>query len=132
MSSPIQPTTEAGVADEASNFSEADRKFLEVAFTCLKTPPELDIKKLGEKLGVKPKTVTNRWCDLKKKLFANEGSSESGAPITPAKKRKNGEAQGGSAAKKMAKPRASKKKVVVADKEEENTGLDGNDGSGDV
>jgi len=91
----------------------------------------LDIKKLGEKLGVKPKTVTNRWCDLKKKLFANEGSSEGGAPITPAKKRKTGEAQGGSAAKKVAKPRASKKKAAV-DKEGENTGLDGNDEYGNV
>jgi hypothetical protein len=92
----------------------------------------LDIKKLGEKLGVKPKTVTNRWCDLKKKLFANEGSSESGAPITPVKKRKTGETQGGSAAKKVAKPRAFKKKAAAAGKEEENTGLDGNDEDGSV
>ncbi|KAK1828889.1 hypothetical protein QBC39DRAFT_357948 [Podospora conica] len=110
MSSPTN-SAEAGSAEE-SHFSEADRKFLEMAFTCLKTPPELDIQKLGEKLGVKPKTVTNRWCDLKKKLFANEGlSAEGGAPRTPVKKRKTAEVQGGSATKKVAKPRATKKKV---------------------
>lgn len=43
MSSPLQPTIEAGAANEASNFSEADRRFLEVAFTCLKSPPEVKL-----------------------------------------------------------------------------------------
>ncbi|KAK1832900.1 hypothetical protein QBC39DRAFT_329598 [Podospora conica] len=99
-------------AEEISNFSEADRKFLEIAFTYLKTYPELfaneglsteagtprtpvkkpnmssPINPTDAGLGVKPKTVTNRWCDLKKKLFANEGlSAEAGAPRTPVKKK---------------------------------------------
>lgn len=43
MSSPLQITIEAGAAGEASNFSEADRRFLESAFTCLKSPPEVSL-----------------------------------------------------------------------------------------
>lgn len=43
MSSPLQATIEAGPAGEASNFSEADRRFLESAFTCLKSPPEVSL-----------------------------------------------------------------------------------------
>lgn len=63
---------------------------------------------------------------MKKKLFANDVAAEGGSlPRTPVKKRKTGEAQGGSAAKKIAKPRSSKKKVPAADKEEK--GLDGYD-----
>lgn len=56
---------------------------------------------------------------MKKKLFANDVATEGSAlPHTPVKKRKTGEAQGGSATKKIAKPRSSKKKVPAADKEE--------------
>lgn len=69
---------------------------------------------------------------MKKKLFANDGSAEGGAlPRTPVKKRKAGDAQGGSAAKKIAKPRSSKKKVPVAGKTEDNF-LDGNDDDSSV
>lgn len=41
MSSPLQPTVEAGAAGDASNLSEAERRFLEAAVTCLKSPPEV-------------------------------------------------------------------------------------------
>ncbi|KAK0614717.1 hypothetical protein B0T14DRAFT_570620 [Immersiella caudata] len=59
--------------------SETDNKFLQVAMTCLKNPPEIDIPKLAEKLGIKPKTVSNRWGELRKKLFANDAARASSA-----------------------------------------------------
>ncbi|KAK1835572.1 hypothetical protein QBC39DRAFT_327237 [Podospora conica] len=87
----------AGNAEE-SNFNEADRKFLEAAFTYLKTPPEAryyrgplyrgrypsyavnissPINPTDAGLSVKPKT-----------LFANEGlSAEAGTLRTPVKKK---------------------------------------------
>ena len=159
-SAPSPSNSSAGPADDSGlNLSEADRKFLEAAITCLKNPPEvgcissfsllppspcfilttpstpqLDIQKLSARLGIKPKSVTNRWCDLKKKLFAMDamapsgGGASDGGPVTPAKKRKGAaDTQGGSAAKKVAKPRAPKKKAAAAaDLEEEaDNGHDG-------
>jgi hypothetical protein len=146
MSSPQTNTVDAS----EPNLTETDRKFLEMAITCLKTPPEvrsllplprprstrhvltkppqIDIPKLAEKMNVKPKTISNRWGELRKKLFANGGatgaaaaSSASGASpaVTPRKRKAPAVTEGG--AKKA--PRSTKGKKATqteVDKVEDN------------
>ncbi|KAK4448786.1 hypothetical protein QBC34DRAFT_438899 [Podospora aff. communis PSN243] len=118
MSSPENNTIEAS----EPNLSETDRKFLEMAITCLKTPPEIDIQKLAVKMNVKPKTISNRWGELRKKLFANEGAAPATNGIVPQtpRKRKAPAAAGGENAKKT--PRSAKGKkasqLVEVTKEE--------------
>lgn len=67
---------------------------------------------MAEKLGIKPKTVTNRWGELRKKLFPKNESATNGAkgpvPATP-RKRKN---ENGDAGTPKKTPRTAKKKAV--------------------
>ncbi|KAM7190460.1 hypothetical protein V8F33_009443 [Rhypophila sp. PSN 637] len=75
----------------SADLTESERKFLETAMTCLKSPPELDTAKLSEILGIKPKSVTNKWWEIKKKLWG-------GATHTPATPNKGGDDDDASAA----------------------------------
>ncbi|KAK3329294.1 hypothetical protein B0H66DRAFT_540589 [Apodospora peruviana] len=74
----------------STELTAAEKVFLEAAITCLKSPPdvskngvtlELDNVKIGEKLNLKPKSVTNRWWEIKKKLTAKYGGD---GPVTEA------------------------------------------------
>ncbi|KAK5655067.1 hypothetical protein OQA88_5966 [Cercophora sp. LCS_1] len=103
------PSTSSPSTSSGNNLSEADRRFLEAAMTCLKAAPEIDTAKLAEKLNIKPKTVMNRWAELKKKLYSND------PPSTP-RKRKNEDGDSGPPKKtpKTPKtPRFTKKKGPV-------------------
>ncbi|KAK0649993.1 hypothetical protein B0T16DRAFT_457353 [Cercophora newfieldiana] len=112
--SPLAAPAAAASAEE-HGLSETDRKFLEHAITCLKSPPEIDLQKLAAKMGVKPKTVSNRWGELRKKLFANAANAgsadgeEGASPPVPATPRKRKAPAEGGAAKKT--PRKKSKKT---------------------
>ncbi|KAK4210999.1 hypothetical protein QBC37DRAFT_427856 [Rhypophila decipiens] len=62
----------------ASDLTESDRRFLEVAITCLKEPPQLDVPRIAEILGIKNKSVTNKWWEIKKKLWGVEVARAAG------------------------------------------------------
>ena len=87
------------------------------------------------KLGVKPKTITNRWCDLKKKLFANDGAGPDAdlsapGPAARGKRKVDGAQDGPALKKKAAKSRAAKKKSAT--EFDEDTGFDANDEHSDI
>ncbi|KAM7198303.1 hypothetical protein V8F33_005094 [Rhypophila sp. PSN 637] len=62
----------------ASDLTDSDRRFLEVAITCLKEPPQLDVPRIAEILGIKNKSVTNKWWEIKKKLWGVEVARAAG------------------------------------------------------
>ncbi|KAM7224591.1 hypothetical protein V8F06_000372 [Rhypophila decipiens] len=106
----------------SADLTDSERKFLETAMTCLKSPPELDTAKLAEKLGIKPKSVTNKWWEIKKKLWGNAnhtpvatpskgGDDDDADAASTGNKRKRTVADAGdgaSPAPKARKPRAKK------------------------
>lgn len=80
MSSPpsTPPTTQA----PKPTFTEKELRVLQHAWSCLKSPPEIDLEKLRVAAGFNtPKTASNTWGVIKKKLAAmaaGEGSGEGG------------------------------------------------------
>ncbi|KAM7197782.1 hypothetical protein V8F20_006455 [Naviculisporaceae sp. PSN 640] len=63
----------------STQLNEGERQFLELAITCMKTPPELDMNKIAEIMGVKPKSASNKWWEIRKKLFTNAPETASTA-----------------------------------------------------
>ncbi|KAI8253572.1 hypothetical protein K4K58_007095 [Colletotrichum sp. SAR11_239] len=72
--------------------TERELEILKHAWNCMKTPPEIDYPKLAEACGMtNPRSATNAWGVIKKKLFADmpaPAANEDGTATTPAKRKR--------------------------------------------
>ncbi|KAH8893332.1 hypothetical protein GQ53DRAFT_763653 [Thozetella sp. PMI_491] len=100
----------------SANLTESDRSFLEKAIFCLKTPPDLDVAKMAEVLGIKPKSVTNRWCEIKK-IYADLPGELSSNGATRKRKAKVTDDFEGSSPAKLARPASAKKPRTTVQEE---------------
>ncbi|PSK56677.1 PWWP domain-containing protein2 [Elsinoe australis] len=126
---PMTPGSSATAAPPATEvkFTEKEDRVLKVVFQCMRTVPEVDMKKLTELAGFNTeKTCSNTWGVIKKKLAAiaeQNGGSLATTPkskkgTTPKKRSKtgedgedNGDGDGDSPTKKPRKTPAKKSKV---------------------
>ncbi|KAK2769525.1 hypothetical protein CKAH01_15144 [Colletotrichum kahawae] len=72
--------------------TERELEILKHAWNCMKTPPEIDYPKLAEACGMtNPRSATNAWGVIKKKLFSDvpaPAANEDGTAATPAKRKR--------------------------------------------
>ncbi|EQB48490.1 hypothetical protein GCG54_00003687 [Colletotrichum gloeosporioides] len=73
--------------------TDRELEILKHAWSCMKTPPEIDYPKLAEACGMtNPRSASNAWAAIKKKLFADmpaPAANEDGtAATTPAKRKR--------------------------------------------
>ncbi|KAF4547941.1 Hypothetical protein D9617_33g038050 [Elsinoe fawcettii] len=132
--------TSPGAAVEVK-FTEKEERVLKVVWQCMKTVPEVDMKKLADAAGFNTeKTCSNTWGVIKKKL-AQIAEQNGVAVATPQKgkkgatpkKRGNGEdGEGGSPPKKRKTP-AKKSKAKTEDEDAaEGAGEDDEDAASPV
>lgn len=76
------PSTPPTTQPTKPTFTEKELRVLQHAWSCLKSPPEIDLEKLRVAAGFNtPKTASNTWGVIKKKLAAmsaGEGGGEGG------------------------------------------------------
>ncbi|KAH8903718.1 hypothetical protein BR93DRAFT_971327 [Coniochaeta sp. PMI_546] len=89
MSAPT-PTKKDAAPSKVGDLTQRDLEILSKAWGAMKTQPEIDYEKLAEACGMtNPRSASNAWSMIKKKLFANSPATD--GPVkaeTPAKKRK--------------------------------------------
>ncbi|OLN95238.1 hypothetical protein CCHL11_08129 [Colletotrichum chlorophyti] len=89
MSSNTNSGSEASSKDA---LTDRELEILTKAWNCMKSPPEIDFPKLAAALGMtNPRSATNAWGNIKKKLFADlpPPVDDEGNPIaTPAKRKR--------------------------------------------
>lgn len=82
------PNKKDAAPSKVADLTQRDLEILSKAWGAMKTQPEIDYEKLAEACGMtNPRSASNAWSMIKKKLFANtpDGAAKS---ETPAKKRK--------------------------------------------
>ena len=74
------PTKESSPAKaDKALFTEKEERVLKAAWSCLKSPPEIDIEKLKDAAGFNTtKTTSNTWGVIKKKLATLAPASAEG------------------------------------------------------
>ncbi|KAJ9156848.1 hypothetical protein NKR19_g4125 [Coniochaeta hoffmannii] len=82
-----------GAPDKFNGLTQRDLEILSHAWGAMKTQPEIDYQKLADACGMtNPRSASNAWSMIKKKLFINVPAPNKGdgtaAPATPGKKRK--------------------------------------------
>ncbi|OIW26219.1 Clavaminate synthase-like protein [Coniochaeta ligniaria NRRL 30616] len=89
MSAPT-PTKKDAAPSKVGDLTQRDLEILSKAWGAMKTQPEIDYEKLAEACGMtNPRSASNAWSMIKKKLFANTPSADGAAKAdTPARKRK--------------------------------------------
>ncbi|GKT44556.1 uncharacterized protein ColSpa_04737 [Colletotrichum spaethianum] len=95
--------------------TDRELEILQHAWTCMKSPPEIDYPRLAAACGMtNPRSASNAWSGIKKKLFADmpAPADEDGNPVATPSKRKRGTP-------------AKKKAVSAADEGDELANSDG-------
>jgi hypothetical protein len=79
------PIKESSPAKAEVTFTEKEERVLKAAWSCLKSPPEVDIEKLKDAAGFNTtKTASNTWGVIKKKLAAlSPAEGEGGSQYFP-------------------------------------------------
>ncbi|KAK1983796.1 hypothetical protein LZ30DRAFT_622721, partial [Colletotrichum cereale] len=83
-----------GTSSEAAPkpaLTDRELEILKFAWNCMKTPPEIDYNALAAACGMSnPRSASNAWGGIKKKLFADMAANvdEDGNPIATPSKRK--------------------------------------------
>jgi hypothetical protein len=79
------PIKESSPAKAEVTFTEKEERVLKAAWSCLKSPPEIDIEKLKDAAGFNTtKTASNTWGNIKKKLASmTAGEGEGGGKYFP-------------------------------------------------
>ncbi|CCF47554.1 hypothetical protein CH063_15901, partial [Colletotrichum higginsianum] len=121
-----------GSSPEASAkpvLTEREFEILKLAWSCMKTPPEIDYQKLAAACGMtNHRSASNAWGSIKKKIFADmpPAVDEDGKPVatpkrkraTPAKKKAAPAADEGD---ELANSDGEEKLVVETPKKKRNT-----------
>ncbi|KAM0330963.1 hypothetical protein ACHAQA_003920 [Verticillium albo-atrum] len=100
------PTTPSGASSKVQ-LTDREQEILSKAWNCMKVQPEIDYNRLAAATGMtNPRSASNAWSALKKKLFNGT------PPVTPAKAKAAAAAVEGGDSEKKRKRATPKKKVT--------------------